>query len=566
MSRKFWSSIAAGFVTLVACISTPGASARPVVTPEAPAVAEAVALVAPWTATVDASGAVAPAWRSRQWTPTTTGPVTIQMSWTGGGALQMDLRRASDRKWIAAATNTANPKVMTATLEAGTTYRLAVWAVSGVGTFTAVTDDGTARPNILIVLSDDQRPDAIQQMPNVKKWFAAPGITFPKGYVTTPSCCPARASILTGRYDHNNGVVQQTGPAFDESTSIARYLKQVGYTTGFIGKYVHYYPLSGRAPYWDRWTYWKGGYENVWMNFDGQIRQSSVYSTRVAFDTAISYVNSWEAADSTPWLMIVAPTAPHRRGQDPPPVEPQYATAPVAPLARTPATFEADRSDKPPFLYCCTVTETYINDVYTGMTRAAMSIDDGVDRLFQRLGAAGELDNTLAFYLSDNGWLFGDHNLMEKFVPYSNSVGVPFLMRWSARLGGGTTDQRFASNIDIVPTALAAAGAAPTTAVDGRDLIGGSPRSRRLTEYWQDPGNVKSIPDWASLTTATYEYTEYYEVDSTTVRFREYYNLANDPYRLVNLFADGVPANDPNVQTISAQLRADRTCRGAACP
>ena len=328
--------------------------------------------------------------------------------------------------------------------------------------------------------------------------------------MSTPSCCPSRAALLTGRYDHNNGVIRQAGPAFDEKTSIAKYLQGAGYTTGFIGKYVHYYPLTARAPYWNRWTYWRGGYENVPMNLDGNVSTSTGYSTRIAFDTAIGYVNSWEQNDAKPWMMIVAPTAPHLVGREPPPPEPKYAATPVAPMLRSPATLEADISDKPPFIYCCDVTEAGVAAEYTGMTRASYTIDDGVDTLMKRLAAAGELDNTLAFYLGDNGLMFGDHRLDRKFLPYKNSVGVPFLARWPGKVAPGTVDSRFIGGVDIAPTALAAAGVTPTTAMDGRNIFAPGARQRRLTEYWQDDESVSVIPDWASLVTTKYEYNEYY--------------------------------------------------------
>ena len=518
------------------------------------------------TKRVDATGVTASAWTSIKWLAPVAGPTTFTLSWTGGGDLRMDLRRASDLMWIASATTAANPKSMTANVQAGVSYQIAVWAQSGVGDFTVTKAGAPQRPNILIVLTDDQRRESLPMMPSVKKWFGAQGQTFTQGYVTTPSCCPSRAAILTGRYDHNNGVISQAGPAFDEGTSIARYLKDAGYATGHVGKYVHYYSLAERAPYWDRWTFWTGGYDNVYMNFDGEVRQSVGYSTRIAFDTAISYVNSWETRDSQPWMMLVAPTAPHLVGRTPPPAEAKYATAPVPAMVRNPSTLEADRSDKPAFLYCCSVTEAGVASEYTAMTRASYTIDDGVNQLMNRLAAAGELDNTIAFFLSDNGIMLGDHGLDRKFVPYTASVGVPFLVRWTGRIAPGTVDNRFMGNIDIAPTALAAAGVVPLVKMDGRDLLTTPPRTRRLTEYWQDNQNVATIPAWASVATTTYEYTEYYKPDTRTVQFREYYDMVRDPHQLLNLFADGNAANDPNVTAIAAQLKADRTCVAASCP
>ncbi len=503
------------------------------------------------------------------WTPIASGSTQFVLNWVGNGTLRMDLRTAANNAVVATSSGTGNPQTITANVQVGTAYRVGVWTAAGVGDYTVAaipTQPGVdSRPNILIILTDDQRQSAMQAMPKTKRWFGTEGTTFPNGYVTTPSCCPSRASILTGRYVHNNGVRTQAGPAFDETTSVARYLKDAGYNTGYVGKYVHYYDLSARAPYWDRWTYWKGAYNDVYMNFDGVVRQSKGYSTTIAFDTAIEYVASWEQRDGTPWMMVVAPTAPHKLGTNPPDVEPQYANATVPPMPTTPATFEADRSDKPPFLDTG-LTPAYNTTMYNQMTRAALSIDDGVDRLMRQLRANGELDNTLAIFLSDNGWMQGDHGYLDKFTPYTNSVEVPFLVRWPGHAVAGATDNRFVANVDIAPTVLTAAGAAGVSNMDGRNIFAGTTRNRRLTEYFVDSGNNPSIRTWASITTTTYTYTEYYSTDGTQVRFREYYNLVNDPYELVNLFNDGNAANDPNVATIAAQLATDRGCVRGACP
>ncbi|HZB60396.1 MAG TPA: hypothetical protein VFA73_14525, partial [Actinomycetota bacterium] len=95
----------------------------------------------------------------------------------------------------------------------------------------------------------------------------------------------------------------------------------------------------------------------------------------------------------------------------------------------------------------------------------------------------------------------------------------------------------------------------------------GFARPRALTEYWNDASNSPTIPTWASIRTAAYQYTEYYDLaNPATVTFREYYNLQADPYQLVNLLADGVPTNDPDTAPLSQTLRAARQCAGSSCP
>ena len=202
------------------------------------------------------------------------------------------------------------------------------------------------------------------------------------------------------------------------------------------------------------------------------------------------------------------------------------------------------------------------------MIRTLYTVDDQVDRLMRHLQATGELANTLVIFTSDNGFLLGEHKTTEKFLPYRKAVEVPFLVRWPGRIPAGAVDDRLVTYVDVLPTIVAAAGVTQAHAtLDGRDLLSGHTRQRALIEYWHDANNSRTIPTWASIRTAAYQYSEYYDIaNPATVTFREYYNLQADPYQLVNLLADGVPANDPDTAPLSQALRAARQCAGASCP
>lgn len=520
---------------------------------------------------VDASGASAAVRMSTEWSTTQAGTTTLQLEFDPAADLRIEVNTLDGAAWVGPVFRTIDPTELTLSLQADTTYRVDVWAFAGASDFVASVADPETRPNILVIMTDDQRRDSIVAMPKTMEWMGTGGTQFNQGYVTTPACCPARAATLTGRYNHNNGVVSQEGPAFDENTSIAKYLKEAGYSTAHIGKYVHYYDLKERAPHWDRWTYFQGGYDNVYMNFDGTVAESNGYSTNIAFDKAIEYSSEFEAIDDErPWLIHVWPTAPHRVGNEPPTPEDKYKNSPVPPFVIEPRTFEADVSDKPSFIYCCPglTTPDYIEDVRTEMTRSLYSVDDGVEKLLTHLQETGELGNTLVFFLSDNGWMFGDHNLHEKFVPYENSVGVPFFIRWPGRAEPGAVSDRLVSNIDILPTALAAAGVEIPANIDGQDIFASSPRDHRFTEYFHDDFNIKQIKSWAAIATPAHNYIEWYEADGT-VAFREFYDRQADPYQLVNLLGDSIQSNDPAstlVASLSAQIALDRNCSGANCP
>ena len=524
----------------------------------------------------DASGAQGPKWRRVDFTVPQSGQSTLRLSWTGTADMRFTVFNSATGQKLGENLTAANPKSVTLSLQAGVGYYSGVWAASGSGSYTYVLVQGTSptttttpppsgRPNVVVINTDDMRADMATALPKIRQWLADGGTTFRNGYVSTPSCCPSRASLMSGRYVHNNGQYQQQTLGFDLNLTIQRYLHDAGYLTGHAGKFLHWLDLSVEAPNFDRWTYFKGGYENVYMNFDGTVRRSQGYSTTIVFDRAIEYVNDFEGRDDArPFYLYLAPIAPH----DPSIAEPKYASATVPAHQPDPSYMEADRTDKPSFVRNQNPTVAAVLATRTAMIRTLYTVDDQVDRLMRHLQATGELANTLVVFTSDNGYLLGEHKATSKFLPYRKAVEVPFLVRWPGRVPAGAVDDRLVTHVDIAPTILAATGVSQAHAtLDGRDILAGTARQRALTEYWNDPNNNPNIPTWASIRTAAYQYTEYYNsATPATVTFREYYNLQTDPYQLVNLLADGVPANDPDTVPLSQTLQAARQCAGTSCP
>ncbi len=425
----------------------------------------------------------------------------------------------------------------------------------------------TQQPNIIVINTDDQRADSIRHLPKIRQWLGDAGTTYTDAYVSTPSCCPSRATLMSGRYVHNNGQIQQQNEGFDLDLTIQRYLKDAGYFTGHAGKFLHWLPLSTNAPHWDRWTYFKGGYEDVWMRFDNETRRSDGYSTKITFERGMEYIDDFESRDdSKPFYLHLTPVAPH----SPSTPEPQYENTYVEPVLKDPSFLEADRSDKPPYVQNRSTSESQVQSRYTEMTRTLFTVDDQVDLLMKHLEATGEIDNTLVIFTSDNGYMMGEHHQRSKFLPYAGSVDVPLLIRWPGVVPAGVVDDSLVTHVDIAPTILDAAGVTQNSVeLDGHSVLPGVVhRTKGLTEYYYDPNNGNNIPNWASVTTETYRYAEYYQKDPddwTNVSFREYYDLVNDPYELVNLFGDSDPNNDPEIQPLSDELRALQTCVGSAC-
>lgn len=525
--------------------------------------------------TADDAGVLGKRYDKYSFTVKNTEQATLKLDWTGDGDLRLALFKDGTR------THTGNealrPREITQVFDAASNYQMAIWAVTGVGQFKATItetvevtdpqDPGTQdRPNIVVINTDDQRDETIQYMPKLQQWLGEGGTTFTNGYVSTPSCCPSRSTLLSGRYVHNNGQYGQQNEGLDLDLTIERYMKDGGYFTGHAGKFIHWLPLSERAPYWDRWTYFRGGYDDVYMNFDGTVQKSQGNSTVITFDKAVEYVDDFKARDdSKPFFLYLAPIAPH----SPSSAEPQYADAPVPAYVPDPSSDEEDRSDKPQFIQYRNKTVADNEAIRTAMIRTLYTVDDQIDKLMSHLEATGELDNTMVIFTSDNGYQWGEHKLTSKFVPYRKSIQVPFMIRWPGHVQANAVDARPVTHVDIAPTILAAAGVTQNhVELDGKDILSGYIRTTQLLEYYYDTSNGVSSPmSWKSIRTPEYQYTEYYERDltSTTVTFREYYDMVNDPYQLVNLFADGDPSNDPYISTLSSRLNQAATCVGNEC-
>jgi arylsulfatase A-like enzyme len=420
-------------------------------------------------------------------------------------------------------------------------------------------------PNVLVFLTDDARAETLQVMPKTRRWLGEAGVTFTQGFATTPSCCPSRASILSGRYVHNHGVLQQRlGDRLDQRTTLARYLKDAGYRTAMAGKFLNRWPLPQPPPSFERYALANGGYyDQVWQ-VDGAVRRVPTYSTTFIGDQALAYLAEFERDDARPWFAYLAPFAPH----DPRVPEPKYATASFPALDRVGASGEPPVAGKPAYLRDRSPKAAReMAAVRTGQLRTLLSVDDLVDRVLRRLQETGELDQTLIFFLSDNGYAWGEHRHVGKFVPYTESIKVPFLVSWPGRLPAGTVDDRLVATIDVKPTVLAAAGIRPDPddTVDGRSLLDGGRRERLLAEYWRDQANAPGIRDWAALRTTAWQYIENYDQPGSSGTYREFYDLQRDPGMERNLLTDADPGNDPPA-TLAAELAAARACRGASCP
>ncbi|HEX2057676.1 MAG TPA: sulfatase [Actinomycetota bacterium] len=429
------------------------------------------------------------------------------------------------------------------------------------------------RPNVLIVVTDDQRNSGtLGVMPRTRRWFVRDGTRFTNALATTPTCCPSRASIMTGLYAHNHGVhTSERGQAenMDQLLTMQRYLRRDGYLTAIYGKYLNAWPREVDPPWFDDWAILSDSSAHAYFqgrwNVNGDVGRLKPYSTRIIERRALRFVDAAEAQDEQPWFLYLAPMSPHL----PATPHPRHRRADVSSFEKSPAMLEEDRSDKPSEVQEWEVDWKLLREWRRKQLRSLMSVDEMVGRVFRRLERLGEADDTLAIYMSDNGFLWGEHGLSQKIRPYEASAEIPFLVRWPGHVGAGAEDERLVANVDVAPTVLAAARSEPEHTFDGRPFLDDDPHDRVLLEQWKRPD--RSVPNWAATRALDYLYVEYYAEDRLVPAYREYYDLRVDPWELENLFGDLDPTNDPpNAAELSLQLHRDVVCAGrsgpSACP
>lgn len=449
------------------------------------------------------------------------------------------------------------------------------WSIAPDGRLQPPASSQTAqRPNVLVIVTDDQPVGTMGVMKETRRWFDNGGVDFTNGFATTPLCCPSRGSIFSGRYAHNHGIHTNSNPgSLDQDATIQRYLQDAGYTTGIVGKFLNGWDNETDPPYFDRWSIFEpSGYFDTKFNVDGEIKDVPGYSTDFIARGAVGLLADFEDEDAAPWLLYVTPFAGH--GPYTPASRHESVEIEVPELA--PSAFEGDRTDKPLFLQQRHATIRSAEAQRRLQLRTLLAVDEMVDDTMKALQELGEIENTLAFFLSDNGFMWRDHGFVGKRMPYLPSARIPFFMRWPDHVSGGSTDNRLIANVDIAPTVLEATGVSPSLkyALDGRSLLSTHSRTRLLIEYFKDPG-ARNFPGWASIVEKDLQYIEYYRDDpfGPEKAFVEYYDLSWDPFQLVNMLADEDSANDPlptELSTLADDLQQLRECAGtsgqSACP
>ncbi len=402
------------------------------------------------------------------------------------------------------------------------------------------------RPNVLLVLADDLKPttlgfegDAVVRTPHLDR-LAREGTSFSRAYVPLPQCGPSRAALLTGRYPHDTGSMTNPGRWKLEHATIATVLGARGYHTGFIGKW-HLQDDEERQAGFDEWTALERThleYEDPVLWIDGARTEQQGFLTDLLTDQAIDFVSRAVAReDGAPFFLWLAYKTPHNPWSQPPGAEFAYEADEI-PL---PVSIDDDLSTKPraqregdchrAFLGS---TRERLREALTTYYAMVSSLDANVGRLVAHVDALGIGENTLIVFLSDNGFLTGDHQMFTKGPSlYEEQVRTPLVLRRPGSVPAGARLDALVSTLDLLPTFARLAGGAAPDGLDGRDLaplVRGEVarvRDELFLEYAQKQN--EHVPLLGVLTPEA-KYVRYLATCE-----EELYRLADDPYELTNL-------------------------------
>ena len=444
------------------------------------------------------------------------------------------------------------------------------------------------RPNFLFIMSDDHAAHAISaygsrinRTPHLDR-IADGGMRFDSCFCTNSICTPSRAAILTGTYNHVNGVTTLDTHMDNSLETFPKVLQRAGYQTAVVGKWH-----LGHGPRHDPtgFDFWRvlpgqGHYHNPVMLGPGpggthEVIERSGYVTDLITDDCLAWLE--ERDTERPFALLCHHKAPHRTWEpsrehftlyddvdipEPETMWDDHATRAAVVRAMRMRLMDLDpitdlKAPVPPGL---TEDEEirwryqrYIKDYL----RVIASIDDNVGRMLDWLDANDLAENTVVVYTSDQGFFLGDHGWFDKRLMYEESLSMPFLVRYPAMVSPGSTCDEIALNVDIAPTLLDLAGVDVPDEIQGRSL---APllRSQRPEDwrtsmyyrYWMHRDGAHAVPAHYGVRTRTHKLICYYNdpLDQLGANWPadpvewELFDLSADPMETTNLVDDGAYA------------------------
>lgn len=486
------------------------------------------------------------------------------------------------------------------------------WA-AGLACAIACSAAAAAKPNIVMIMTDDLDMSvwstalSLGYLPQMQTHLIAKGTTFNNTFVALSTCCPSRSTFLTGQYPHNHGVIRNSGPqggfsAFtsNDDNTLAVWLKNAGYRTGLIGKYLNGYGAAGGGSYvppgWDQWravgTSAMFGYQ---MSHNGTLvsygSAASDYQTDVLAGLAQAFIR---ADDPRPFFLALTPTAPHYEtgagGEDDGRTlrpAPRHADTPAVvpiPPESLSAFNESNVSDKPSWMRKLPLADPQMmRDGYSSKVAAMRAVDDLVGGVITALRDVNAEDQTLIIFTSDNGYQYGTHRRTAKTDLYEESIRLPMVIRAPGQASARTTND-WAMNTDWAATIVDYAAATPGRTLDGRSLRpqiegadSGTSRRTALVELPSDgrrsddqrPFLMIRSRDPALTQDASGHkvlvYAQTYDYAGTDLLAEELYDLDDDPTQLASLHKSTVQRRIDQKAALSARLMQLKGCAGDGC-
>ena len=459
------------------------------------------------------------------------------------------------------------------------------------------------RPNILLVFTDDHAYQAISaygsritSTPNIDR-LAREGVRFDKCYVSNSICGPSRATVLTGKYSHMNGISVNGPTSFDGSQqTFPKLLQKAGYQTALIGKW-HLGSDPTGFDYWDILID-QGPYYNPPMIRNGEHVDRTGYTTEIITDLALQWLSKQRDPEK-PFLLMYQHKAPHRPWDpapqymhmfdeedipEPPSLLEDYSARGLAvrqqdmtiaetmddrdlklvpPENLTPtqqAAWDAAYGPKNEAFRQAKLTgddltrwkyQRYVKDYL----RCVAAVDDQLGRVLDYLDESGLTKNTIVIYCSDQGFYLGEHGWFDKRWMFDESFRTPCIVRWPGVVEPGAYNEDIVSLLDFAPTFLEVAGVEPPADLQGRSLVpilkGATPDDWRKTFYY----HYYEYPGWHfvrrhyGVTDGRFKLMYFYEPD---VDQWEMYDLLNDRDEVQNVFDN--PAYAAVRQRLEAEL------------
>ncbi len=419
--------------------------------------------------------------------------------------------------------------------------------------------EGGKPRNVVFILSDDHRYDAMSFMghpfaktPHMDA-MARNGIHLKNAFVSTSLCSPSRASILTGLYTFRHRVIDNQRPVPGGTIFFPQYLQKAGYSTAFVGKWHMGHACDDPRPGFDHWVSFKGQgryyppNESYTINVNGTRVKQDGYITTLLTRYAVEFLRQ-QTDRKKPFFLFLS----HKAVHGPFTPEPKYKgsldrepfTLPVSSVLQT-----NNHANRPRWLLdqrnswhgmdFPLHTGRGIEAFYKSYCEALRSVDDSIGAVTEQLKKMGIHDETVIIYMGDNGYMFGEHGLIDKRVAYETSSRVPMLMQCPDLIRAGSVVDEVVANIDIAPTVMEAMGLQKPPHMDGRSflpLTRGEAMAWRAyflyAYYWEQ--NYPQTPTHFSLRGDQYKYTTYYGVWDTD----ELFDIRADPMEQKNLIHD----------------------------